>query len=161
MTRNSSYVDTQFRKLKLETVDTSDCNDNCQVSCEYGEAQLEFSRQRVEELLSCRNSQEALVYVLKNAMFSEKFNSGIKRRYTAIVLRVLSSFRATTIEKTIDDVVNQNSMVLIDNLMKYIYACFELCTKESSILHVWHEKAFAIGGHGSIIRVLTDHEKAL
>lgn len=46
---------------------------------------------------------------------------------------------------------------LIDVLMKYIYRGFEFPSEGSSgHLLLWHEKAFQVGGYGSIVRVLTD-----
>jgi actin related protein 2/3 complex subunit 5 len=43
--------------------------------------------------------------------------------------------------------------------MKYIYRGFSEPTDNSgAILLTWHEKAYAIGGLGSIVRVLTDRK---
>lgn len=60
----------------------------------------------------------------------------------------------------IEDVVNQLDVDMIDVLMKYIYKGFEKSTENKcSHLLMWHEKAYIIGGAGSIIRVLTDRKR--
>lgn len=60
----------------------------------------------------------------------------------------------------IDEVVTQLDVDMVDILMKYIYKGFEKSNeKKCSHLLMWHEKAYALGGAGSIIRVLTDRKR--
>ncbi|NXA49859.1 ARP5L protein, partial [Nothocercus julius] len=69
-----------------------------------------------------------------------------------IMLKVLTSFKSSEIEQAVNS-LDRND---IDLLMKYIYKGFEKPTENSSaILLQWHEKALAVGGLGSIVRVLT------
>ncbi|NXT47994.1 ARP5L protein, partial [Pluvianellus socialis] len=68
------------------------------------------------------------------------------------VLKVLTSFKSSEIEQAVNS-LDRNG---VDLLMKYIYKGFEKPTENSSaILLQWHEKALAVGGLGSIVRVLT------
>ncbi|XP_016118194.1 actin-related protein 2/3 complex subunit 5-like protein [Sinocyclocheilus grahami] len=73
-------------------------------------------------------------------------------RAQAVVLRVLTAFKSSDIEPAVKS-LDRNG---VDLLMKYIYRGFEKPSDNSSaILLQWHEKAFAVGGLGSIVRVLT------
>ncbi|KAJ8346465.1 hypothetical protein SKAU_G00278660 [Synaphobranchus kaupii] len=88
---------------------------------------------------------------LRNPLIHTK-NPAVKERAQAIVLRVLTSFRGGEIESAVRS-LDRNG---VDLLMKYIYRGFEKPSENSSaILLQWHEKAFAVGGLGSIVRVLT------
>lgn len=50
---------------------------------------------------------------------------------------------------------------LLDVLMKYVYRGFEIPTEGSSgHLLQWHEKVYSKGGVGSIVRVLSDTNRA-
>lgn len=70
-----------------------------------------------------------------------------------LTMKVLLSIKSSQIE----DAVNSLDKDLIDVLMKYVYKGFETPSEGSSgHLLLWHEKAFAVGGVGSIVRVLTD-----
>ena len=60
----------------------------------------------------------------------------------------------------IDGIIGTLSQDQIDVLMKYIYKGFEKPSEKSSqVLLSWHEKAYNIGGVGSIVRVLTDRKR--
>lgn len=74
----------------------------------------------------------------------------------ALTLKVLLAIKSTQIEEAVGNLCLDD----IDILMKYIYRGFECPTEGSSgHLLLWHEKAFNIGGSGSIVRVLSDRMK--
>nr|CAD7407650.1 unnamed protein product [Timema poppensis] len=73
-----------------------------------------------------------------------------------LTMRVLLAIKSSQIE----DAVNALDRDQVDVLMKYVYRGFETPSEGSSgHLLVWHEKAYAVGGVGSIMRVLTDTKK--
>nr|KAF6123103.1 actin related protein 2/3 complex subunit 5 like [Phyllostomus discolor] len=75
-----------------------------------------------------------------------------EERAQGVVLKVLTNFKSSEIEQAVQS-LDRNG---IDLLMKYIYKGFEKPSENSSaVLLQWHEKALAVGGLGSIIRVLT------
>ncbi|CAK6969381.1 actin-related protein 2/3 complex subunit 5-like [Scomber scombrus] len=97
------------------------------------------------------NMNAALQAVLKNPPINSK-NQNVKDRAELLVVRVLSSFKSSDIEKAVGSLDKAG----VDLLMKYIYRGFEKPTDNSSaVLLLWHEKALAVGGVGSIVRVLT------
>lgn len=74
-----------------------------------------------------------------------------------LTLKVLMSFKSSQIDEAIAALDTET----IDVLMKYIYRGFEFPSeKRSGQLLIWHEKVYAIGGAGSIVRVLTDTKRA-
>ncbi|KAK2840618.1 hypothetical protein Q7C36_012197 [Tachysurus vachellii] len=98
-----------------------------------------------------RDMMTAFHVALKNPPINSK-NPAVKERAQAVVMRVLTSFKSSDIEPAVKS-LDKNG---VDLLMKYVYRGFEKPSDNSSaILLQWHEKAFAVGGLGSIVRVLT------
>ena len=92
---------------------------------------------------------EALKYLLSSALLAAK---------TELVISTLMMIKAGEIDKAVEQ-LDQDQ---VDALMKYIYKGFENPGESGSThLLVWHEKAYATGGVGSIVRVLTDRRKGL
>ncbi|KAK2086563.1 Actin- protein 2/3 complex subunit 5-like protein [Saguinus oedipus] len=78
-------------------------------------------------------------------------SEAVKERAQGVVLKVLTNFKSSKIEQAVQS-LDRNC---IDLLMKYIYKGFEKPTENSrAVLLQWYEKALAVGGLGSIIRVL-------
>ena len=74
-----------------------------------------------------------------------------------LTLRVLLAIKVSQI----DEAVAALDRDLVDVLMKYVYRGFETPSEGSSgHLLVWHEKAYLVGGVGSIMRVLSDTKRA-
>ncbi|MEQ2310906.1 Actin- protein 2/3 complex subunit 5-C [Ameca splendens] len=97
------------------------------------------------------NITGALHAVLKNPPINTK-NQNAKDRAELLVVKVLSSFKSSDIEKAVGSLDKAG----VDLLMKYIYRGFEKPSDNSSaVLLQWHEKALAVGGVGAIVRVLT------
>ncbi|KAK1787633.1 hypothetical protein P4O66_016132, partial [Electrophorus voltai] len=92
--------------------------------------------------------------VLRNPPINSK-SPAIKERAQLVVMKVLTSFRSSDIEPAVKSLDRDG----VDLLMKYIYRGFEKPSDNSSaILLHWHEKAFAAGGLGSIVRVMTSRK---
>uniref|UniRef100_A0A182MQR5 Actin-related protein 2/3 complex subunit 5 n=1 Tax=Anopheles culicifacies TaxID=139723 RepID=A0A182MQR5_9DIPT len=100
---------------------------------------------------------DALKTVLQNAPLMCK-NQQVKDNALSLTLRVLLSIKSSQIDAAIESLEDPE---LCDVLMKYIYRGFEIPSEGSSgHLLTWHEKVFAKGGVGSIVRVLSDSARA-
>ncbi|XP_018932141.1 actin-related protein 2/3 complex subunit 5-like protein [Cyprinus carpio] len=140
-------LSSRFRKVDIDEFDENKfVDDHDEPADQQGPDAVE-----VDNLIRQGDMMAALHIALRNPPINNR-NPAIKEKAQAVVLRVLTSFKSSDIEPAVKS-LNKNG---VDLLMKYIYKGFERPTENSSaILLQWHEKAFAVGGLGSIIRVMT------
>ncbi|KAH8402978.1 hypothetical protein KR222_002075 [Zaprionus bogoriensis] len=151
MAKNTSS--NAFRKIDVDQYN----EDNFREDDGVDSAAAGPDENEITSLLTKGKSVEALLSALQNAPLRCK-NQHVKDNALNITLRVLLSIKSTQMDQAIDS-VEQND--LIDVLMKYIYRGFEIPSEGSSgHLLQWHEKAFAKGGVGCIVRVLSDTNRA-
>jgi len=147
MSKNT--LKTQFRKVDVDEYDENNYQDDQTDEEVKGPDEAE-----VQSFLNQKKYEEALKAVLRNPPIGSK-NPAVKNKVFQLVLRVLTAFRTGDIEKAVSNLDRDT----IDVLMKFIYKGFASPTDNSSaVLLTWHEKAYAVGGLGSIVRVLTDRK---
>jgi len=141
-----------FRKLE---VDIDDINEDAYREDDDTDQAFGADEGEVTGFLNQNRLLDALKAALKNPPLKSK-NEAAKRKSVSLVLRVLMTIKTADIEKTIGALSRDES----DVLFKYIYKGFEYPQENSSAcLLTWHEKMFAVGGLGAIVRVLTDRKK--
>jgi len=143
---------TGFRKIDVDSYGEDVFKDE---DLHETQATTNLNEQEIRKLVQSNKFAEALRKLLDSAPLTVK-NAAVKDAATNLVLQVLLGVKTSEIDKTIEGLdVDQ-----IDVLMKYIYRGFELPSDGSSAnLLIWHEKTFAKGGVGSIVRVLTDKKR--
>ncbi|XP_025945613.1 actin-related protein 2/3 complex subunit 5-like protein [Apteryx rowi] len=139
-----STLSSRFRRLDIDAYDE---NRFVEEPEEAAAAEPDAGPE-VEALL---RQLQAFHTAIRNSPVNTK-NQAMKEQAQGTMLKVLTSFKSSEIEQAVNS-LDRNG---IDLLMKYIYKGFEKPTENSSaILLQWHEKALAVGGLGSIVRVLT------
>ncbi|XP_067057831.1 actin-related protein 2/3 complex subunit 5-C-like [Acropora muricata] len=145
-----SAQSTKFRGVDIDELDENKFQDEG----EEDSGQSGPDEAEVNNLLLQKKNAEALKTVLTNAPIMSK-NQANKDKAFALIMRVLTAVKATEIEKAVNT-LDKNGQ---DVLMKYIYRGFaEPSDGSSAVLLTWHEKVLAVGGLGSIVRVLTDRK---
>ncbi|XP_071441860.1 actin-related protein 2/3 complex subunit 5-A [Hetaerina americana] len=151
MAKNTSS--SAFRKI-----DVDQYNEDNYLEEDQGELQSPSvgpDEAEVTAMLNQGRNIEALKTVLKNAPLGSK-QQAVKDAALNLTLKVLLSIKSSQIEEA----VNALDRDFVDVLMKYVYRGFEFPSEGSSgHLLLWHEKAYAVGGVGSIVRVLTDSKR--
>ena len=142
-----------FRKIDVDQYNEDNFKeDDTDLSAAVGPDENEITT-----LLTQGKYIEALLNVLQNAPLRSK-QQHVKDHALNITLRVLIAIKASQMDQAIDKLQEND---LLDVLMKYIYRGFEIPSEGSSgHLLQWHEKAFARGGVGCIVRVLSDTNRA-
>ncbi|XP_048368871.1 actin-related protein 2/3 complex subunit 5-like protein [Sphaerodactylus townsendi] len=153
MARNS--LSSRFRRLDIDQFDENrfvEEPDGAESGTGAGASEVDGGPgPEVEAALRQGDMLRAFHMALRNSPINTK-NAAAKERAQEVVMKVLTSFKGSEIEQAVNT-LDRNG---IDLLMKYIYKGFEKPTENSSaILLQWHEKALAVGGLGSIVRVLT------
>ncbi|XP_004411236.1 PREDICTED: actin-related protein 2/3 complex subunit 5-like protein-like [Odobenus rosmarus divergens] len=148
MARNT--LSSRFRRVVIDEFDENKFVDEQEAAAAAaGEPSPDPSE--VDGLLRQGDMLRAFHAALRNSRINTK-NQAVKERAQGVVLKVLTNFKSSEIEQAVQS-LDRNG---IDLLMKYIYKGFEKPTENSgAVLLQWHEKASALGGLGSIIRVLT------
>ncbi|XP_026469042.1 actin-related protein 2/3 complex subunit 5-like [Ctenocephalides felis] len=149
MAKNTSS--SAFRKIDVDQYNEDNFKEE-----EPESAQIGPDENEINTFLNQGRNIDALKSVLQNAPLGCK-SQQVKDAALNLTLRVLLSIKSSQIEEA----VSALDIALIDILMKYVYRGFEIPSEGSSgHLLQWHERAYAIGGVGSIIRVLSDTKRA-
>lgn len=139
----------QFRKVDVDQFDEDKFVDDAAEDANDVVADAE-----VNKLLTAGKNQDALKLLLSNPPTNG--NKEAKDKAFSNALRVLTSFKVSEIEAAVKSLDGKS----VDILMKYIYRGFEEPHDNScAVLLSWHEKTFAAGGLGSIVRVMTDRKR--
>lgn len=147
-------MSTGFRKLDIDQYGEDVFREDEMNSLEP-QSPVGVDEQEVRRLLQSGKKAEALRSILSSAPISTK-NQQAKDRAADLMMQVFMAFKSSEIDPALEKLDPD----LVDILMKYIYRGFESPTDGSSAhLLVWHEKVFAAGGVGSIVRVLTDKKR--
>lgn len=152
MSKNTGNA--KFRKIDVDQYNEDAYQDE-QQSDDSPQLAQGPNENEVQSLLQQGDNKSALRIVLDSAPITSK-NQQVKEKALQLTLRVVLAFKSSEVEEAI----NALSDPQLDMLMKYIYKGFENPSEGSSaLLLTWHEKAFAKGGIGSIVRVLTDRKR--
>lgn len=149
MAKNTS--NSAFRRIDIDQYNEDNFkDDDAEIGVPTGADEKEVSN-----FLRQGRYSEALKAVLSNAPLGSS-NQQTKDNALTLTLKVLLAIKSAQIEEAVATLTRND----IDILMKYIYRGFEYPSEGSSgHLLLWHEKAYNIGGAGSIVRVLSDRKR--
>lgn len=137
-----------FRKIDVDQYNEDNFKDDEQENQHLSG----IDEKEINQLLLQNKNSEALKICLKNAPLLSK-NQQLKDQALQITLRVMMSIKSLQMDSAVEELDNDS----LDVLMKYVYRGFEFPSDGSSgHLLQWHEKVYAKGGVGAIVRVLTD-----
>ncbi|XP_072176632.1 actin-related protein 2/3 complex subunit 5-B-like [Diadema setosum] len=140
----------KFRKVNVDDYDENNFQDD-QL---FDDQVAGPDEGEIQRLLNSKKNTEALHLALKNPPIMSK-NPAVKAKAFSVVMRVLTNFKSSEVENAVNSLDPES----IDVLMKYIYRSFaEPSEGTAGIMLTWHEKVYAVGGVGCIMRVLTDRK---
>ena len=146
----------EFRKVDVDELDDEQYQDDPEEIADSDDCKVQQREQEIKKLMQSGSKVEALKLALKDPPVQNKDSNVVERNY-AVVLDVLTGFSIGKKDKdSMQAGVEALSTDELDSLMKYIYRGFARPTENScEKLLNWHEAAFAVGGLGSIIRVMS------
>lgn len=149
------FSNTSYRNLDVDAFDPDkfiDCLDDIVETPGIGPDEA-----NVKHLLQTNKLIEALKAALINPPLKTK-NQTLKNKTTALVTKVLTSFKSADILAA----VNTLNADEVDLLMKFIYKAMEILPEgqqSCALLLTWHSHVFASCGHGGIVRVLCNRNR--
>jgi len=145
----------KFRRVDVDQYNEDNYQEDAGDEGVNGVAGEELDEGQVSSLLSSGKNVEALQLLLRHPPLATKDQSA-KDRAFALVAKVMMSFKG---EKNIDEAISTLDKESVDVLMKYIYRLFEAPQdKNYALVLTWHDRAFKVGGHGAILRTMTDRK---
>nr|WAQ15588.1 ARPC5 [Halisarca dujardinii] len=145
--------DDQFRRIDVDKYDEDKFDDD-EGEEDNDHAQFSSREADVKKMVTSSDLSSALGCALKDPPVNTK-DLQLKAKNFALVLDVLGRFKAADIEKAVKDLSSEE----LDILMKYLYRGFAEPTENScGVLLNWHQQITAVGGLGSIIRVMAERK---
>jgi len=145
----------KFRRVDVDQYNEDNYQEDAGDDGVNGVGVEELDEGQVSSLLSSGKNVEALQLLLSHPPIATK-DQAAKDRAFALVAKVMMSFKG---EKNIDEAINTLDKESVDVLMKYIYRLFEAPQEKNyALVLTWHDRAFKVGGHGAILRTMTDRK---
>ena len=147
-------MSTGFRKIDIDQY-SEDVFKEEEMNSLEPQSPAGVDEQEVRRLLQSGKKADALRAILSAAPLATK-SQATKDRVADLMMQVLLATKSSEMDSALEKLEPE----LIDVLMKYVYRGFENPVDGSSAhLLLWHDKVFAAGGVGSIVRVLTDKKR--
>ena len=142
-----------YRKIDVDAYDEDRFIEEESTDNSAGSA-LSSRESEVRAFINKGNAKDAVIKALDNPPIASK-DQALKDKNLQIVMDALNSVKSADVGAVVK-ALNSNQ---VDILMKYIYRGMAFPEKfNSGNLLAWHASAFEVGGHGTIVRVLTDRK---